>query len=214
LTALSTALDSFQLIPVPSKGRISGPAFSFAAITPTAISFNAIVDANWRGLARWQPDPWGRRIVVQPDESGELSMTTSLFIPPEDLQPPISLSPDWNYDADAGVTGEFRLFIGDCVVIENALGHRIRATIELNFINQSIATMVVLPSRGVAVWDEPQTPLWVKVAFLQVPMLNDPGASTPTRAFESRVGDEGLTVRFARDEHGELTTDFHHGVDR
>ncbi len=219
----SAALDPLdaRFIPIPSKGRISGPALDLAAsfgVTAhftTVAHYITVTNPKWSGSAAWQPDPWGRRFVVEPDESGELRVTTSLFIPPEEFQQPVDMPADWEYDADAGDPDAFRLVVDDRIVIENALGHRIKAILEFEYGSAGSAALIaVLPSRGVARWDAPHTPLWMKAAFLQAPMLNDPAASTPTRAFESRVGDEGLTVRFARDEHGELTTDFHHGVDR
>jgi hypothetical protein len=215
---MSAVGDSFglpQYITVASRGLITGPALDLAATSSVNASFAAVADTSWGGLAEWQPDPWGRRFVVEHDESGQLRMTTSLFIPPQELQQPVSIPCDWAYDPDAGSPEAFRLVVDDRVVIENALGHHIKAILEFEYGSAGSAAMIAaLPSRGVAKWKTRHSPLWMKVAFLQVPMLNDPAASTPTRAFESRVSDEGLTVRFARDEHGELTTDFHQGVER
>lgn len=204
MSALGDALPPFGEIPLPSKGLITGPMPDLTSASMVTLSAFSVRDRSWTGFTSWRPDPWGRRIVIDQDDGGELRLTTSVFVPTEEHQPPIDLPEAWDYDESAGEDAVFRLVVNDRVAFENAFGHRIKAFIRLEF-NESDHDEVIamLPSRGVAHWRTEREPLWVKVTMMQVPVIGEANAAqSMDRGFESRVGGQGLTIRFRHDETG------------
>jgi hypothetical protein len=212
MSALGDVMPPLGEIPLPSKGLIAGPMPDLTGATTISLTALSVRDRSWMGFTSWTPDPWGRRIVIDRDDSGELRLRTFVFVPPEEHQPGVDVPDSWDYHASASADDVFRLVVNDRLVIENAFGHRNKAFIRLEF-NESDHDEVIamLPSRGVAHWRTERDPLWVKVTMMQVPVIGaSNGAQSMDRGFESRVGERGLTVRFRHDETGYPSID--HGV--